>query len=271
MNRKSVHTPVVGLNSIQFSKLFIFEDDLKKCNLEIQKIIRDLSNKLSKLDPNGTKREIGTTNSFKCANIEDKIEETISKMKEMIENIRETISEKTKKYENNKNIFIKAEYNYIDVFYANVNHKEIQEFYRTANSLKIRECIEAVDGNALTDNKNRLFKIYTIKKETAGIHDKLREKFRTIENITVENITVENAEEKELYGNYLTETIGVAYELYKEITFKWGLVDALQRYGCPLEYSFTVTKNKGEFLRANKLDKEETCVVELKELGEMIQ
>lgn len=242
--------PIEGINNIPFSRLLLIEDSFKKITVNLDKLLKTLCNKYKNLVPeNNLLNELPITHNFKYEDVEVVLQDCDKKFTSLYD----VFNEKTKDYEQNKTIFIKEDHKYLDVFYIYVPANEINKFMDwIINYLNA----DLVINTKIIINENNIFKAYILKSASKNIYKIIKDKYEIATIIEIKNI-----EKKEEYLIFLKETIKIAYQTYIKTIFYRGLIEALQQYGCPLEYFILILYKKESISFLEKLNKEDTIVI----------
>lgn len=257
ITRKLKITPIEGINNIPFSRLLLIEDSFKKIIINLDKFLKTVCNKYKNLvTTNDLLKEFPVTCDFKYEDVEAVLQDCNKKFTSLYA----VFDEKTKDYEMNKAISIKEDYKYLDVFYIYVPIKEINKFMEWITNYLNKDL---VINTKLVVNENNIFKTYILKSASKNIYKIIKDKYE-IDTV----VKIKNIKKKEEYLIFLKDTIKIAYQMYIKTIFYKGLIDALQQYGCPLEYFISILYKKESISLLEKLNKDTIVTSEYLNLHE---
>lgn len=293
---------IEGIKGILFSKLLGIEEGFKKKTSEIYKLLRDQINMYNKITGSkykfdedtlcgaedvclvstcsSGKKEVnadrickiterltvlGTQASVQFEKLEDKFEQ----VRNFIEKYGPEYSKNTKTYDASKTISHKEKFTYLDTFYIIVKPKDAPAMLKSIAGIVPEDCIEKVERG---EQETEIYKVTSLKLESKAIFESIskRLKHKLGDRATIINeLFIDNQDSKEVIVQYLTETIPMAYQYYKESSFYSGFCEALQYNGCPLKYSYVKTQNLTQFLKETGMNKNTVTIVEYNEISDI--
>ncbi|KAL6122532.1 hypothetical protein NUSPORA_00380 [Nucleospora cyclopteri] len=236
---------VADIKNVPFSKLVRLEDELKKFNNDVVKLLKEFMRKYKKTK--GEENESLDFYKFYTDNLKYfDIEEFLSSSRKVVAEIKKRFLIKTKKYEKESKLMVKQpNYSFIATFYIKIPATELKLFSNSIKKVLNLECVEIAQKNT----NLLIFQVFCIKKEKDKIIKELKERF-----IVLENIHTVDKQQKTDFLAFLRSNAEVLHEIYIKSLFAMGLSDCLQRNGCPLTYVYGIVPIK-EIKKINKMFK----------------
>ncbi|OQS54934.1 hypothetical protein EHP00_1305 [Ecytonucleospora hepatopenaei] len=255
--------PVKLPHHIKFSNLLYFEEKLKQESNEILKLIKQMGSVLQKLSLSSLKEEffVGKPEEilFELKSSEN-FEVILNEISNRKEQLNEIFNKMQDKYMANKEILVSESYKYIKTLYVTVEKTKIKEFFSYVKNLVALEAISLMDNhkeetqNCIKNpiyqtypkrnnvdhnntNNERIYKVFVLKNEFNAILGKISLKYKCSEKHAEKNKV-----ELDTFISFLKSNIQMTYSLYMESIFYKGLIESIQKNGCPLDYFYILSK-----------------------------